>query len=312
MGLILITISRQTGSLGDEVAKVLAQRLEIPHITRRFAVERWFPEIAGKHDLHMLLESPAYYLRESASGVTFSGFLEEKLKTVVEEGSAVISGMGSQLLFKDHPQAIHVRIIGSTEVRVERVMKENRLIRQDAEKIIEFTDRKHKKYIRTVFNRDWADPQLYDLTFNTDHLGVSEIVAFIEELAKKRLEAALLPKEAPENGGKPPVVFKNPSEEEFAKILDLYNLEWEYEPRTFPIRWDAEGNITQAFSPDFYLPRFDTYLELTVMTQKYTATKKKKAELLRKLYPGTNIRIVFKDDFHSLIKRLGHEEGEED
>jgi hypothetical protein len=100
------------------------------------------------------------------------------------------------------------------------------------------------------------------------------------------------------------IVFKHPSEEEFAKILDMHSIEWEYEPRTFPTKWDSEGNVTQAFSPDFYLPRFDTYIELTTMNQKYVSEKKKKVSLLRKLYPGININIVFKDDFNSLMKRF--------
>ena len=102
-----------------------------------------------------------------------------------------------------------------------------------------------------------------------------------------------------------PAVFKHPSEEEFASILDMHDIEWQYEPRTFPIKWDAEGNVTQAFSPDFYLPRFDTYIELTTMDQKYVSEKKKKVELLKKLYPGININIVFKNDFYSLVKRFG-------
>ncbi|NLB19033.1 MAG: cytidylate kinase-like family protein, partial [Syntrophomonadaceae bacterium] len=82
-------------------------------------------------------------------------------------------------------------------------------------------------------------------------------------------------------------------------------------PRTFPIKWDSEGNVIQAFSPDFYLPKFDTYIELTTMNQKYVSEKKKKVKLLRKLYPGTNVNIVYKNDFYSLLKRFGlQEEGD--
>ena len=103
----------------------------------------------------------------------------------------------------------------------------------------------------------------------------------------------------------PPRVFMHPSEEEFASILDMHNIEWEYEPRTFPMEWDVEGNITQAFSPDFYLPRFDTYIELTTMDQRYVSAKKKKVQKLKKLYPGININIVYKKDFYTLAKRFG-------
>ena len=73
----------------------------------------------------------------------------------------------------------------------------------------------------------------------------------------------------------------------------MYEIEWLYEPKTFPIEYDAEGNIKMAFSPDFYLPKFDIYLELTTMEQK-----------VREMYPGTNVRIVYKKDFLSLVERL--------
>ena len=87
-------------------------------------------------------------------------------------------------------------------------------------------------------------------------------------------------------------------------MLDLYDFEWDYEPRTFPLEWDIEGNITKAFSPDFYLPKFDTYIELTVMNQKYTQDKKKKLQLMKKLYPKVNISIVYKNEFHKLLERF--------
>jgi hypothetical protein len=101
------------------------------------------------------------------------------------------------------------------------------------------------------------------------------------------------------------VKFKHPAEEEFASILDMYGIEWQYEPRTFPVQWDAEGNVTMAFSPDFYLTKFDTYIEITTMDQKYVTTKNKKVKRLRELYPGININIVYKKDFHTLLKRFG-------
>ena len=59
-----------------------------------------------------------------------------------------------------------------------------------------------------------------------------------------------------------------------------------------------------AFSPDFYLPKFNLYLELTTMDQKYVTKKNKKMRKVQELYPGTNIRIVYKKDFAELIERL--------
>ncbi len=303
--MLLITISRQTGSQGDEIAEHLAKKLDIPIITRAWAIKQWFPEIANKHELHMLAESPGFYLNHSADGITFAEYLENKLMDYVDDQPAIIMGMGAQNIFSDYPNALHVKIVASLEVRMERIMQSHNLLEKDAERMIEITDRKHRRYIDTIFNNDWSDPLLYHLTLNTDFLSIGEGASLLHYLARNR---EILPEESlelPAGIHKKPIIYKHPSEEEFAKILDMHGLEWEYEPRTFPIKWDAEGNITQAFSPDFYLPRFDTYMELTTMNQKYTSVKKKKVELLRKLYPGTNINIVFKNDFHTLIERFG-------
>src|SRR5215471_17018510 len=60
-----------------------------------------------------------------------------------------------------------------------------------------------------------------------------------------------------------PVVFAHPSEEEFVRILDFYCIRWEYEPKTFPLEWGEEGNVVSSFTPDFYLPEHDLFLELT-------------------------------------------------
>lgn len=305
----LITISRETGSLGDEIGRTLAERMNLPHITRSWAITEWFPEIANAHELHMLSESPAYFLKTASAGMSYAAFLQEKLKAFVDKEPAIISGMGAQIIFRSHPEALHVRIMGSRDARVRRFLQTNNLVLSDAERIVDLTDRKHRRYIQTVHERDWTDPLLYHLTLNTDTMDVEEAARFVECIIQHRKPLQTAPPKETSGAGEP-IHFKNASEEEFAKILNMYNLEWSYEPRTFPIAWDAEGNITQAFSPDFYLPRFDTYLELTVMNQKYTATKKKKAQLLRKLYPGINIRIVFKEDFHTLIQRLSMLGGE--
>jgi len=303
--LLFFTFSRQTGSRGKEIAVVLAQKLSLPIISRDLVMKEWFPEIAGKHELHMLTESPGFYLTPSAQGPTYAQYLENRLKSYIAEQPAIIYGLGAQIIFADHPGALHVKIMASPEVRTARIMQTHNLGPKDAERFLEITDRKHKRYISTIYGQDWSNPLLYHITLNTDFLSIEECAALLDFHAKNRqIAAAPAEQHLPSKEKKIPV-FKHPSEEEFARILDMYELDWEYEPRTFPIKWDAEGNITLAFSPDFYLPRFDTYIELTTMNQKYVAEKKKKVELLKKLYPGTNINIVYKNDFHALINRFG-------
>jgi hypoxanthine phosphoribosyltransferase len=101
------------------------------------------------------------------------------------------------------------------------------------------------------------------------------------------------------------VKFVHPSEEEFASILDFYNIEWVYEPRAFPINWDGE-RVSQMFTPDFYLPRYDLYVELTTMKQRSVTVKNKKLRRLRQLYPGIKITLLYKNDFERMLARFGY------
>ncbi|NLO22496.1 MAG: cytidylate kinase-like family protein [Syntrophomonadaceae bacterium] len=301
--MLFITVSRQTGSLGKEITELLAQKLDLPIINRDLVMSQWFPEIANKHELHMLSESPGFFLTSSQENISFAEYLENRLRDYIAAQPAIIFGLGAQIIFADHPAALHLKIIASQKVRTQRIMQTHCLEQKDAERFLALTDRKHKRYISTIYGKDWSDPTLYHLILNTDLIGLDEAAGLLYHVAQnKEIACNVEPQTAVAKDEI--VVFKHPSEEEFAKILDMHSIEWEYEPRTFPTKWDTEGNVTQAFSPDFYLPRFDTYIELTTMNQKYVSEKKKKVALLRKLYPGININIVFKDDFNTLMKRF--------
>ena len=101
------------------------------------------------------------------------------------------------------------------------------------------------------------------------------------------------------------VVFAHPSEEQFARILDFYQVLWEYEPRTFELRWDDEGNVLEAFSPDFYLPEQDLYIELTTMAQRLITKKHRKLRRLQELYPDINIKLINRSDFKAMMLKYG-------
>ena len=102
-------------------------------------------------------------------------------------------------------------------------------------------------------------------------------------------------------------VFSHPSEELFAKLLDFYRITWEYEPKSFPLQWDKDGRVTEAFTPDFYLPEFDLYVELTTMKQALVTKKNRKVKLLKAIYPHVNIQVFYQRDFQDLIFKYGIE-----
>src|SRR5581483_11898800 len=79
------------------------------------------------------------------------------------------------------------------------------------------------------------------------------------------------------------VRFAHASERQFARLLDFYQIEWEYEPTSFDLEWDRQGSVTQRFTPDFYLPQYD-------------------------LYPGVNCKIFYQRDYLSLVRKYGLED----
>lgn len=113
---------------------------------------------------------------------------------------------------------------------------------------------------------------------------------------------------APAQGSHPPldqIVFAHSSERVAAEILDFYHVDWLYEPRGFPIQWDGEGRVIAYFTPDFYLPDFDLYIELTTMSQKLVTKKNRKVRRLKELYPEVNIKVFYQKDFRALLARFG-------
>mgnify|MGYP001198447678 CR=1 FL=1 len=97
----------------------------------------------------------------------------------------------------------------------------------------------------------------------------------------------------------------HPAEEAFARILDFYGIEWKYEPRTFPLQWDKEGNIVKAFAPDFYLPQQDLYVELTTLRPKLSTVKNRKLRRMKELYPDINIKLFKRREMRHLMSKYG-------
>jgi hypothetical protein len=107
--------------------------------------------------------------------------------------------------------------------------------------------------------------------------------------------------------------FAHESEEYIAAILDYHGIKWEYEKKTFIIKTDEQGTIKRAFTPDFYLPEFDTYIEVTVM-KKATRKRKKIIDTLN-LNPTLTIMLIDRDilssleeEYNSLINTCTSEE----
>ena len=97
--------------------------------------------------------------------------------------------------------------------------------------------------------------------------------------------------------------FANEAELECAKVLDFYGIPWAYEPRTFVLEQDEDGRVTEAFTPDFYLPEQNLFLEITMMKQRLVTRKNRKLRKLRERYPDVQVKLFYKRDIERLAQR---------
>lgn len=99
--------------------------------------------------------------------------------------------------------------------------------------------------------------------------------------------------------------FAHASEAEMARILDFYDVRWEYEPHTFPILWNLDGDVVESFSPDFWLPDLDLYLEMTTLRQKLVRKKNRKLRRVLELYPDLRVKLFYARDFRQILLKYG-------
>jgi hypothetical protein len=127
----------------------------------------------------------------------------------------------------------------------------------------------------------------------------------LEELSREPAQQLSAPEERPHAREDRKASFAHASEAELSRILDYYQVRWEYEPRSFPILWTLEGKVVESFAPDFYLPDLDLYVELTTLKQTLVRKKNRKLRRLRELYPEIRIKLFYAKDFRALMLKYG-------
>jgi cytidylate kinase len=311
----IITISRLTGSGGREIATATAQALNFQLIERNamdVVIDQQFPVRTERLS------------RIKKDRRVYDEMVRSAIAELARSHNVVILGSGAQFLLAKVTASLHVQIVAPMPYRIARVMRLAQVDRGAAEKIIEERDQAKETLIRSLYARDWRDPAHYDLVLNLDHFSNDIAVEIIVKAAQakgiqaKRVE---LPPQLREDilTAKLDVAqladletvedrlpeFAHPSEREFARVMDFYRIRWEYEPKTFPIEWDENKNVIAAFTPDFYLPDLDLFIELTTMKQSLVTKKNRKVRLLRELYPDVNIKILYERDYKNLIWKYG-------
>lgn len=91
-------------------------------------------------------------------------------------------------------------------------------------------------------------------------------------------------------------------------LLDFYGIGWEYEPTEFVLERDRAGRPVQGFRPDFYLPAYDLFIEITTMNQKLVTKKNAKVRRLRERHPDVRVKVLYQRDYLHLLVKYGLEE----
>lgn len=298
----VITISREVESLGDEVALRLAKRLGYEFINR----EEW-AAILRNHEGTLSPDPP----EEEKEREEWTKAVGELLREMAEKRAFILLGRGGQKLLAQCPFAFHLLVVAPVPVRLRRIMQRYKQDEVTASRILAEQDRQRERFLLRFFGVDWRNPLHYHLVVNTAFYDVEESCQLVLEAMKRTSTPSLVEQVSFfETSGfmERPVVFSHPSEEEFARILDFYGIRWLYEPRTFPLEWDSEGNVVEAFAPDFYLPDFDLFVELTTQKQKLVWRKNRKVRKLKELYPEVRIKVIYARDYEHILRKFDLEE----
>ena len=153
----ILTISRQLGSFGDEIAEALARNLDWELINRNQLVPRFFADISDSREKHLLNESAKFFLSQTKTGGTYLDVLKKSLLDLAGRQSAVLVGFGSQIIFADFRDSLHIRITAPENIRQARIRKQFHVSENEAIQILETADRKHKRFVSAVFGIDLTD-----------------------------------------------------------------------------------------------------------------------------------------------------------
>ncbi len=211
----IITISRQYGSKGDEIAEKLAKDLNYRYFDKflmaeiaissglseaevidfneeNYKVKGFFEQLFKKREPIAKITVKEKNDRTGGTSITTKTFDEEGcllfvqavIRKLKDWGNVVIVGRGAQVLLRDIPQVLHVRIIAPLEARVKNIVEERNLRREEALRVILEKDKSAEEYLRRFYNVNWNNPELYHLVLNTGFLSLEQGVEIIKNALK--------------------------------------------------------------------------------------------------------------------------------
>ncbi len=307
----VITVSGEPGCRSGEVARLVAQQCDFEHVS------------ANRLDAMLAEEfGPAGEFPERA----WPAMAASILLRLATDSHLVVGVDGAESLFRNFPGLLRVRIVAPRNRRIGNVMLDDSLDRAAARQQLKLREMAVAAARKTRFGRATAAPESFDIVLNSESMDGGRLAQFVASAieVKSLLDFGLLSKaseaqqqfqlrlQLSKEGIHPKgranlrrAQFSHPSEEIFANLLDFYRIDWEYEPKSFPIAWDEAGRVLESFTPDFFLPESNRYVELTTMKQSLVTKKNRKIRLLREIYPHVQIQVFYQKDLQDLVFKYG-------
>ena len=304
----ILTISGDPASRWEEVAHAASQLLHFELVTEA-RLAQWITDEFGERKM------PEKAWKPAAVSI---------LARMATEHHLVVAIAGAESLFNALPMQLRAGIVAPESRRAGNVMLDQHVERPEARKLLSELDQQAKRLRQLRFGKT---TKTFDVILNTEFMDAPQAAEILRAAccARNLVEQGLLSGAAAaqiqfqtrlqlaQHGIAPAgqadlkrVAFGHPSEQIFANLLDFYRIEWEYEPRSFPLQWDKDGKVMEAFTPDFYLPELDLYVELTTMKQALVTKKNRKVKLLRAIYPHVNIQVFYQKDLQDLVFKHAH------
>jgi cytidylate kinase len=190
----VITVSRVPGSLGDTLARALAERLQYRLVERtelvQLAERIGGPDAAWERSPELRERSPSFWERLNEERRRYASVLRRVTAHLADEGDVVIVGLGAGQLLKGLNNVLRLQVIAPMDIRLERVMQRGfddipgPLSRDKARDLIRARDRDNAGYMRYLFNIDWMEPHHWDLVINTGRFSVEESVSIIDSIVQ--------------------------------------------------------------------------------------------------------------------------------
>ncbi|HTW62997.1 MAG TPA: cytidylate kinase family protein [Bryobacteraceae bacterium] len=310
-----ITVTGEPGCRDVELAQVSAQRLGCPLLGEADLAKRITAEFGES------IQIPDRAWRPLAVSV---------LVSLGGKGHVVVCGPGAELFSHDLPGVVRFHVTAPESIRLRNLMQDCGLDHAAAKARLRELASATALIRKRRFGQKMSHPTDFDLVLNAEKLSAAEMAELLETAVRSQglLDSAPLtgaavadiqfhvrlqlarfgivpPKQTDLERKELAHPFGHPSEEVFANLLDFYGISWDYEPRSFPLQWDKDGKVSEAFTPDFYLPEFDLYVELTTMKQAHVTKKNRKVRLLRIIYPHVNIQVFYQKDVQDLVMKYG-------